>query len=338
MNTGGGLNAFSAPAEGPPEPVLRLARLRSEIGELERQLGLGKHGQRGAAVHPGTRAEPPSELLCFIGPGDDIRFAFSGTGQFLGWNADQLLGRDIKDLVHPDDARESARWPSLSVLRHRMRKAEGGFRWVDSRCRTLADASGGRLCVSRDVHDEELARRRAEDAERRGLELERLARTDVLTGLANRRQAQEFLTRESRRADRHGYSLSVALLDIDHFKSVNDRFGHPVGDRVLAQAGRQLRRSLRDEDLVARWGGEEFLVVLPHVPLASALICTERLRHCVARPAERGEPLEQGVVTLSAGVAELQRGEAWHELIDRADRALYRAKAEGRDRAVAAAD
>jgi diguanylate cyclase (GGDEF)-like protein/PAS domain S-box-containing protein len=306
--------------------------LRAEIVELERELGLGRErGERGtrSSARAEMRSEPPGELICFVGPEGEIRFAFSAAGEFLGWGASDLLGRQVADLVHPEEAPSSERWPEQAGLRHRMRKAGGGFRWVESRCRPLQE-SGGRLCVTRDVHQEELARRRAMEAERRGLELERLARTDVLTGLANRRQAQEVLARETRRADRHGFPLSVVLLDIDHFKSINDRFGHPQGDGVLARVAASLRSTLREEDMVARWGGEEFLVVLPHVRLESALVCTERLR---AR-----SPLvsEVGQVTLSAGVAELGEGEGCHSLIDRADRALYRAKARGRDQAVLA--
>jgi len=168
----------------------------------------------------------------------------------------------------------------------------------------------------------------------RNAELEKLARTDMLTGLANRRHADDVLRATVASARRHDRRLSVALLDIDHFKSVNDRFGHAAGDAVLREVGLRLAGELREEDVAARWGGEEFLLLLPDTP-EGATTC-ERLRTAIAdTPVLVGDDVVVPV-TASFGWATWIPGEDPEALVARADRALYAAKASGRDRVVAA--
>jgi len=167
-------------------------------------------------------------------------------------------------------------------------------------------------------------------------ELERLATTDGLTGLANRRRLFERLDQEVYRARRYGIALSVILLDIDHFKRVNDSWGHAVGDRVLREVARETQQLLHKTDLAGRYGGEEFVLLLPETDLAEAMSLAHRLNRHIARTAfalERGSSLS---VTVSAGVAALFPDESSEALIQRADRALYRAKEMGRDRVEAA--
>lgn len=159
------------------------------------------------------------------------------------------------------------------------------------------------------------------------LELERRAHTDALTGLHNRAAAQAAL--QSRQVQR---PLSLVLLDLDHFKLVNDRHGHPAGDAVLAACAQRLQAQLRHNDGIARWGGEEFLVWLPATGIVDARRVAEKLRMALA-----DDPLQLPgggslPVTLSAGVALLADGESVEQALARADRALYRAKAEGRNR------
>jgi len=164
-------------------------------------------------------------------------------------------------------------------------------------------------------------------------ELEALARTDVLTGLANRREFMAQLERESHRQVRSGQTLSLVLFDVDHFKRINDTWGHPVGDQVLARLGALLRQHTREQvDTAARYGGEEFVLLLPDTDLAGALRVAEKMSAQL-----RCEPFEaQGQrfsVTQSVGVAEVVRGDASGALRV-ADRNLYRAKQAGRDRMV----
>ena len=156
---------------------------------------------------------------------------------------------------------------------------------------------------------------------------QRLAVTDTLTGLANRRGIDQHMRREVARVLRHGYRLSFVLLDIDHFKKVNDRFGHGMGDEVLRRVADTMSRTLRASDLAARWGGEEFLVVLTDTGLEGARMCAERIRAAV----EALSLPRVSHVTISAGVAELTSGEDLSVALLRADEMLYKAKASGRN-------
>jgi diguanylate cyclase (GGDEF)-like protein len=155
--------------------------------------------------------------------------------------------------------------------------------------------------------------------------LDELARTDGLTGLANRRALDESLARELASARRTGRTLSVGLLDLDHFKRYNDHNGHQAGDDLLARTGDLWHRLTRASDTLGRYGGEEFLLVLPDCDLAAAMVAIERFRHAI--------PAGQ---TCSAGVAQWDGMEDERLLVARADAALYRAKRTGRDRVVGA--
>jgi diguanylate cyclase (GGDEF)-like protein len=167
---------------------------------------------------------------------------------------------------------------------------------------------------------------------RRNAELEQLARTDVLTGLANRRHADDVLRATIASARRHGRTLSAVLVDIDRFKSVNDVHGHAAGDAVLREIALRLADGLREEDLAARWGGEEFLLLLPDSPDA-AVVC-ERLRASIADRPVNVHGLLELHVSASFGWAPWSGEETGEALVGRADVALYAAKAGGRDRVV----
>lgn len=155
--------------------------------------------------------------------------------------------------------------------------------------------------------------------------VDRLARTDALTGVANRRAWDEEVELMLARARRYGTTMSVAIIDLDHFKRFNDAHGHPAGDHLLAQAGPSWTACLRATDVIARYGGEEFGVLLPDTPGAEAVVVLERVR--AATP--EGQ-------TVSVGIAQWDGHEPLANLIDRADGALYQAKNEGRNRTVLA--
>jgi len=163
-------------------------------------------------------------------------------------------------------------------------------------------------------------------------QLEELATTDALTGAWNRRKFNDLVSGEIERAQRYGKPLSLFILDIDHFKHVNDTYGHDVGDAVLRELAAVVRAQMRAVDQFARWGGEEFVVLSPEVPVAGCAELAERARVAVAAhvfPAV-------GTVTVSVGVAALQSGDTADALFSRADGALYAAKESGRDRVVTA--
>jgi diguanylate cyclase (GGDEF)-like protein/PAS domain S-box-containing protein len=161
-------------------------------------------------------------------------------------------------------------------------------------------------------------------------ELRNLAVTDTLTGVWNRRHGTELLTADLS-ARRPGQALSLLMLDIDHFKTINDTFGHQAGDHVLIEIASRLRRSLRGNDMVARWGGEEFVVLLRDCVLSDALRLAEDIRAAIAEV-----PFGAlGSLTVSVGAAEVRADEDLTSWLGRADQALYRAKRAGRNEVVA---
>ncbi|MET0342706.1 MAG: diguanylate cyclase [Polyangiales bacterium] len=163
-------------------------------------------------------------------------------------------------------------------------------------------------------------------------ESQRQASIDVLTGLMNRRAFLPAIRGEVARCVRYGQTLSVLLLDVDHFKLINDRHGHAAGDQVLAQVGTALARSLRNTDFAARWGGEEFVVALTCTDLAAGREVAERARRVIEEMVIEDSAGHRIPVTASVGLAEMRRGDAVDQLMDRADRAMYAAKFGGRNR------
>ncbi|MGA8891539.1 MAG: diguanylate cyclase, partial [Anaeromyxobacteraceae bacterium] len=170
--------------------------------------------------------------------------------------------------------------------------------------------------------------RRRKEAEGRARDATRRADTDALTGVANRQAFDEAIGREVARARRFRQPLAIVLLDLDHFKQVNDRHGHAAGDQVLVGTARLLAERVRESDLVARWGGEEFAVVTPMTDGAGAVRLAEKLRGRLEAEPQAGF----GRVTASFGVAELRADDTVQTMLRRADEALYAAKAAGRNR------
>jgi diguanylate cyclase (GGDEF)-like protein len=165
------------------------------------------------------------------------------------------------------------------------------------------------------------------------------ARTDALTGLPNRRAMEETLTRAAADAARHGQPLAVLMIDLDHFKQINDSLGHRGGDAVLQQTAATLRETLRSGDIAGRWGGEEFLVILQHTSAAGAATVGERVRLAISTVETQHTPdasQAPTTVTASIGVAVLEAAGV-DALITAADDALYCAKAAGRNRVIRAA-
>ena len=156
--------------------------------------------------------------------------------------------------------------------------------------------------------------------------------TDPLTGVGNRRRLDQAIAAEISRVQRTGGTCSAIMADLDHFKRVNDSYGHETGDKVIAAFGDLLRHMTRPSDIVARFGGEEFVVLMPHTDLKQAHVIAERVR--IAQVANSVQPMPDPV-TASFGVAELVAGERGDVLLSRIDKALYSAKQSGRNRVVA---
>jgi diguanylate cyclase (GGDEF)-like protein len=162
--------------------------------------------------------------------------------------------------------------------------------------------------------------------------LERLANLDSLTGLYNRRVILHRLDERIKYVRRYGEELSLIMLDIDHFKKVNDQYGHLIGDEVLEGIAVLVQRNIRDTDVVGRYGGEEFIIILLKTGLPSAVDVAERVRKAIEAAEMKDSEGNVFSVTVSEGVSSYKPAEDERSLISRADDALYRAKENGRNR------
>ncbi len=231
----------------------------------------------------------------------------------------------------------AARNPFRNVMLRRT-GADGKVRYVQVAGKAIFDRLGT-FCGYQGVASDVTGRVRAEEALQRANEqLEKLALHDPLTGLANRRKFAERFDYDMARATRAGTPLSLLMVDIDHFKDINDRYGHLAGDACLKALAALLLSSVRAVDMVARFGGEEFLVLQPEMPADQSLVAAERIRSQVqAHPIDIGKGAAPARVTVSVGAATSSGAEQTLEgLIARADEAVYRAKRDGRNRIVAA--
>ena len=283
--------------------VARLARLE---GRLDYHLGIM------ATMIGLERAGAHDEAIARIRGGEGkraIEEILRELDEFEGIERNLLLARTAK--------RE--RWTQATERYQYLLGAVGFFLLALGSCSALA---------LRDAMRREAATR---------LQLERVAMTDELTGLANRRETLASLDRQMAAARRHGRPLSVAILDIDHFKRVNDTYGHPVGDEVIRRVGNLATEVMREQDLVGRLGGEEFIIVLPETDATAALIGCDRLRQAIAETKLELASGKSVGITLSAGVAQMVPDDDRTGLIARADAALYDAKTSGRDRVLLAA-
>jgi diguanylate cyclase (GGDEF)-like protein/PAS domain S-box-containing protein len=248
--------------------------------------------------------------------------------ELTGFSREELIGASIPYPFSSTSSVDQLQRHRLTVRAGESHEVEteyvrkDGVSFAVSVNTTAAHPAGGELLgyvsTIRDITDEK--RHRAE--------LERLATSDSLTGLLNHRVFHELLAAEIARAKRHHRPLSMALLDLDHFKDINDRHGHPTGDRTLREAANRLRPLVREGEHLARVGGEEFAWILPYATGAQAYAAVERVRKSLA-----ASPFpDVGTVTLSAGVCQLADAGDAERLYHLADQALYQAKQQGRNR------
>jgi diguanylate cyclase (GGDEF)-like protein/PAS domain S-box-containing protein len=254
---------------------------------------------------------------------------------YAGWLASDVEGRCMSLLMSSD---ESPQFPVTALLAEARRagaaetegwrmKRDGSRFWGNTVVTAMPDDAGavrGFVVVSRDMTE----RKRTED------DMRRLASVDPLTGAWNRRQGAILLAAEESRRSRDDHAFSILMIDIDHFKAVNDRFGHAGGDEVLRALVRSCHDELRVADMIVRWGGEEFLVILPGADADAASLTAERLRKSLAALRISGPDDARISFTVSIGAAVAADGVDVDGLVRRADLALYKAKTGGRDRAV----
>jgi diguanylate cyclase (GGDEF)-like protein len=177
-----------------------------------------------------------------------------------------------------------------------------------------------------------LVKLRTQELENSRAELEKLSNTDALTGLNNRRKLDDFLIQQVNESERYKKQVSVILLDVDHFKRINDNFGHDVGDQILVMLAELISHNIRSADVLGRWGGEEFMIICPHTEITGAARLSELLRRIIAIH-DFSIPLP---IFCSFGVAQLQQDETATDLFSRVDLALYDAKQAGRNLVVTA--
>jgi diguanylate cyclase (GGDEF)-like protein/PAS domain S-box-containing protein len=256
--------------------------------------------------------------------------------RLLGWSEEELVGKRVEELFLPDAELIASDYVSgeshngfLHEERYRsdkrfQRKEGSSFHaaFVVSPL-MIGDEPAGSVISFQDVSDKKEMER----------ELERMATQDELTGLYNRRELNRRLAEEIRRAERYEYSFSIWMLDVDYFKRINDVYGHQQGDRVLKILATSLKQMLRETDVAARFGGEEFTVILSHTSLEQAKQMAQRVRQAMADMEIHLEGGGSFSITASIGVAAYpQHGTTVEELIRAADQALYTAKQKGRNR------
>ncbi|MGE5758437.1 MAG: diguanylate cyclase [Sideroxydans sp.] len=266
---------------------------------------------------------------------DDIIYTIESDGTFssispsserlLGWQPDEWIGGSYELIVHPDDLahmRElfvnAQAGKPLPVFQVRILTKSGEY--LDAEIAANPIHRGGAIAILGVVRD--ITERKQKEKE-----IHLLAATDSLTGIINRREFTSILENELARAKRYATPLSLVMYDLDHFKQVNDTFGHDAGDHVLQTVANLVKRSIRAIDVDARWGGEEFMILMPQSDIEGARNAAEKLRVAIA-----GQHFDKvGYITASFGVAEFGSGDDIGSLLKRVDDALYKAKGRGRN-------
>jgi diguanylate cyclase (GGDEF)-like protein/PAS domain S-box-containing protein len=281
-------------------------------------------------------ADYSHDVIVRMRPDGQRLYVSPSARDILGWTPLEMLGSRW-DLVHPDDrARQLEAMHEViasgeaRTATYRVQHKDGHYVWIEAVTRTIPSTDGGGMDIiytGRDI-SRRVAAEQALEASRR--ELERLARVDALTGLANRRQLDERLDLALGRLRRHGTPVALMFLDVDHFKRINDTWGHAAGDKVLCSFAARLMRCVRATDLVARLGGDEFVVVVEDATLPAAAESIARkliaeMHHCID---VGGTAL---TVTTSIGIGFATAPTETTTLLAAADAALYAAKQAGRN-------
>lgn len=299
-------------------------------------------------------AESASDVVWSMGLDGTVTYVSPAVENVLGYTAEETMQMSFDELLLPDSKAKVD--GDLSRLRADMaagrppqgfrsdlkqRKKDGSIIWTEVIAYPLTGSDGSLVeivGVTRDIcarkkyeHELEEAREAAEAAidalASVNAKLRRLATTDDLTGATNRRRLEDAVEAELARARRTGQPVALIMFDIDYFKRVNDSFGHQIGDRTLVELTHLVSLHLRSFDVLARWGGEEFIVMAPNCDCAAAMKLAERLRDLVA---EYRFP-EVGQITVSLGVTEFRADERFEDGLKRVDDAMYQTKNGGRN-------
>lgn len=272
-----------------------------------------------------------SDVIAVLDDSGCFQYVSPAASRVLGADPEGLMGQDLLGLVHPEDLAEtrnlvlqaeSAR-EEVHNGNLRLRHADGDWLWLDVRAGGLPESSvaGGIVVSLRDATEHKLLEE----------ELAGLAFYDSVTGLPNRRWFADHFLQAASRADRHGSTAVVLFVDLDNFKSVNDRFGHQTGDGILRQSAERLRSCIRTEDDVARLGGDEFLVLVEDFTYPERAIRVAEqivMAHCKPFVVDDHEL----IITASVGIASSRSAKSLEEVVHQADTSMYLAKAKGKSR------
>ena len=277
------------------------------------------------------------DAIILMNPRGEITFWNPAAERILGYQAGEVIGKNLHKLLAPERYHSEHQAAFPRFIREGAGDAVGKSREFYARHKDGHEIAVT-LSVSAILQENQwhavgtirdITRQKEAEAELGRLldDLAEASVTDKLTGLFNRRKLDESFDYEIQRAERYCSTFSIILLDMDHFKSVNDKFGHLVGDEVLKALATILSENIRSVDILGRWGGEEFLIICPQADLASAAILAEKLRKAIADYDFPGV----GHKTCSCGVASWLAGENSNAVAEKVDKALYRAKEQGRN-------
>jgi len=272
------------------------------------------------------RSEEKNRSLLIAIP--DIMFRLDKEGVFLEFitaknfplwmDASEFVGKNVQDALDKKISRrfmkclkQASKTGNTQILQYQL---SVGGKTHHYEARFVATWGEEVLAIVRDFTDQRQA--------------EMMAETDPLTNIYNRRKFSRLLDQEIQRVKRYDRSLSIALLDIDHFKRVNDTYGHDTGDYVLRRITELIKENIRITDILARYGGEEFVIIIPETDVKGASRQIDRMRKAIEKNSFSGV----GNLTISAGITHYMRGDSCKSMITRADKALYLAKEEGRNR------
>lgn len=231
----------------------------------------------------------------------------------------ELISPDWRDRVKSFYVRQRDDLIRNSSLEFPIITRTGEEKWVEQKVTMII--KGGQVTGVQSIMRDITERKKSEEV------LQKMATIDPLTSLLNRRRFSEFLEHEIERTKRYKTELSIIMFDIDHFKKINDTYGHKEGDNVLKLLGIRMKDIIRESDIIARWGGEEFMVLAVNTDMQNAQIIAEKFRTDIE---SQRFPNMTGF-TVSAGVTQFEDGDNAASLIDRVDKALYQAKNSGRN-------
>jgi diguanylate cyclase (GGDEF)-like protein/PAS domain S-box-containing protein len=277
-------------------------------------------------------AEYATDMISLHSETGVYTFVSPASVALLGFSQIEMVGTNPYNLFHDDDVARIAehhvanlKSPSAPPITYRLRCKDGLYKWVETTSRTIATLEGRKtiICITRDVSERENLVRELEAANAKLIEL---SKQDELSGISNRRSFNEKLSSLLLESER-GRSFALIMCDIDHFKGLNDTWGHAVGDAVIVAVAKLLAEECRRVDVVCRHGGDEFAVLLPGGQMTGALVLAKRIRQSIAEM-----KFDHGSITASFGVeAVLGTSDTAKEIVARADSALYVAKRNGRN-------